>query len=226
MFVDSDDVIVSSGIKSLIETLNNHSLDYAFGRVKRVDADLNPLAGDQEVGAPFRLDGNGIFDLSWHTMGAIYRRHYILKHVGDWHESLTGSQDWEFQARVKMSGGKGEFVNTVVGFWRRHAGPRIGTSGFRPAYLDSVQGACLSIEEAAVATGNFDDLLRRRLCRRLINHMLEACANRDKELTANLGGEAKRLSYRWSIEQFICWIVMTTKSSWISIPLLKLIRSK
>lgn len=225
IFVDSDDVIISTGIENLLEILDCRSLDYVYGRVKRADADLIPLVDCADVGAPFRLDGNGAFDLSWHTMGAIYSRDYINKKVGDWNESLTGSQDWEFQARVKMGGGKCEFVDTVVGYWRRHEGPRIGTSGFNSGYVESVLKACLSIEAIAKNKDFFDFLLRRRLCRRLINHMLEACVNKDIELTVKLGGEAKRLCSQWSFERFVCWIVVSTKSSLVSMPLFKLIRS-
>ena len=80
----------------------------------------------------------------WHTMGAIYRKSY-LEIVGPWNVEMTGSQDWEYQARVKLAGGKRKFVDSMVGYWRQHGGDRVGTAKFRPDYVKSVMIGCDSI---------------------------------------------------------------------------------
>ena len=36
--------------------------------------------------------------------------------MGPWNLELTGSQDLEYQARVKLFGGQGEFVDALVGY--------------------------------------------------------------------------------------------------------------
>jgi hypothetical protein len=109
-------------------------------------------------------------------MGAIYRRSYLEK-VGPWNEALTGSQDWEYQARVKLAGGQGRFVDAVVGYWRHHGGSRVGTQAFRPDYVRSVMLACDSILQHARQVGRCDRPLERRLAKKLILHALEWGAN-------------------------------------------------
>jgi hypothetical protein len=112
----------------------------------------------------------------WHTMGPIYRRRCIEK-VGQWNLELTGSQDWEYQARVKLFGGKGEFVDTLVGYWRQHEGGRVGTRSFRPDYVRSVMKACESIHTHSQQAGKCYSALERRLAKKLIVHAIEWGAN-------------------------------------------------
>ena len=109
-------------------------------------------------------------------MGAVYRKSY-LERVGPWNEALTGSQDWEYQARVKLAGGRGQFVDMVVGYWREHAFGRVGTKTFRPDYVSSVMIACDSILQHAHKAGLCDRALERRLAKKLIIHALEWGAN-------------------------------------------------
>ena len=173
MFVDSDDVVVSDGIEALAETLkDNLALDYAYGVVIRTDERLEPLVQNSTVGELF---SNAPIDLAgyhWHTMGALYRSSY-LKKVGLWNEALTGSQDWEYQARVKLAGGRGEFINKVIGYWRQHCNSRVGTNTFRPDYVKSVIATCLSIASHARANGKYDRALAHKLAGRMFRHGLE-----------------------------------------------------
>ena len=135
MFVDSDDKVAPAGVDALVRHLKtNPDLDYAYGKVQMVDAEFNPMTSDQTYGGAFQKDGNGIFGYHWHTMGALYRRSCPAR-VGDWNVDLSGSQDWEYQARVKMYGGKGAFVDVLVGYWRQHQSGRVGASSFRPDYI-------------------------------------------------------------------------------------------
>ena len=97
-------------------------------------------------------------------MGPIYRRRCIEK-VGPWNLELTGSQDLEYQARVKLFGVQGEFVDALVGYWRQHTGGRVGTRSFRPDYVRSVMKACESIHTYARQARKCDSALERRLAK-------------------------------------------------------------
>lgn len=177
MFVDSDDVVVPEGVLQVLGHLQaKPELDYAFGKVLMTDEALKPLPGKAPVGAAFENVTLEVAGYHWHTMGPIYRRRCIEK-VGLWNLELTGSQDWEYQARVKLFGGRGEFVDALVGYWRQHTGGRVGTRSFRPDYVRSVMKACESIHTHARQAVKCDSALERRLAKKLIVHAIEWGAN-------------------------------------------------
>lgn len=182
LFCDSDDVLLASGVNELAETLTqNAHLDYAYGKVAMTDEDLKPLEGLGSIGSPFEDSPYEMAGYHWHTMGALYRKSYLEK-VGSWNRELTGSQDWEYQARVKLAGGSGLFVDTLVGYWRQHEGGRVGARKFRPDYVRSVVTACDVILSGARAKGKCDRSLQRRLAKKLIIHALESGAHGDQSL--------------------------------------------
>lgn len=177
MFMDSDDVLAAQGIAKFIEQFQkNPQLDYVYGKVVKTDANLHPLDPPAVVGAVFSSAPVDVAGYHWHTMGAIYRKTYLQK-VGYWNEQLTGSQDWEFQARVKLAGGQGQFIDHTVGFWREHSSPRVGAKKFRLDYVESVIEACLSIHKQAKQLDRLDDALERRLVKKLLLHTLELSVN-------------------------------------------------
>ena len=177
MFVDSDDVVVPEGGLQVLRHLQSKpDLDYAYGKVLMTDEALKPLPGKAPVGAAFENVPVEVAGYHWHTMGPIYRRRCIGK-VGPWNLDLTGSQDWEYQARVKLFGGRGEFVDALVGYWRQHTGGRVGTRSFRPDYVRSVMKACESIHTHARQAVKCDSALERRLAKKLIVHAIEWGAN-------------------------------------------------
>jgi len=190
LFCDSDDVLIASGVKELADTLTQHpNLVYAYGKVVITDSALIPLQGISEIGSPFEDSPVEFAGYHWHTMGALYRKSYLEK-VGPWNPALTGSQDWEYQARVKMAGGIGRFVNALVGSWRQHEGGRVGTRKFRPDYVKSVVTACNVIIEGAERARHSDISLRRRLARKLIIHALESGAHTEISLRRHCLAEA------------------------------------
>ncbi len=173
LFLDSDDVLADNGIAALLRTLEaNPTLHYAYGKVVQTDDKLNPLSSKSPIGSPFADAPVEIAGYHWSIMGVVYRRSYLAK-VGPWNETLTGSQDWEYQARVKLAGGHGQFVDTVVGYWRQHQGGRVGAKAFRPDYVRSVMLACDSILQHARKAGRCGPALERRLAKKLIVHALE-----------------------------------------------------
>lgn len=177
LFLDSDDVVIPGGVAELASCLRTESsLEYAYGKVIQTDAQLKPLTGTLPVGAPFSDSPVEVAGYHWPIMGAMYRKSYLEK-VGPWNEGLAGSQDWEYQARVKLAGGRGHFVDSVVAYWRHHSGIRVGAKAFRPDYVRSVMIACDSIIQHARKAGRCDVALERRLARKLIVHSLEWGAN-------------------------------------------------
>jgi glycosyltransferase involved in cell wall biosynthesis len=182
LFCDSDDVLVASGVKSLADALTRTPrLDYAYGKVVMTDATLVPLVGMEPIGGSFQESSFEMAGYHWHTMGALYRKSY-LKKIGPWNPDLTGSQDWEYQARVKLGGGKGLFIDTLVGSWRQHEEGRVGTRKFRPDYIRSVVTACDVILAVSIKEKKCDRSLKRRLAKKLIIHGLECGEARDAEL--------------------------------------------
>jgi len=177
MFLDSDDVVVAGGVATLVEHLQGDPiLDFAYGKIIRTDAQLNPLPGNPPIGKPFSDAPVEVAGWHWPISAVVYRKTYLAM-VGPWNEALTGSQDWEYQARVKLAGGRGQFVDTVVGYWRQHDGSRVGTKSFRPDYARSVMIACDSILQHACKVGRCDGALEQRLAKKLILHALEFGAN-------------------------------------------------
>jgi hypothetical protein len=194
VFIDSDDVVSVDGISRLVAALDKGTADYAYGVVRQTVGFGDALRVLSKVGSLWSGDCNSsVVDLNWHTMGAVYRQEFLRERIGAWNEELSGSQDWEYQARVKLSGGRGLFVDTLIGDWRQDAADRIGQRGYNRAYVESVLKAALAIEGAARSAGKLDAALRRRLALRLVNHALEASANQDKELAAAIGAEARRI---------------------------------
>jgi len=182
LFCDSDDVLIASGVKELAETLiKNPHLNYAYGKVAMTDASLTPLESVEPIGSPFVDTSFEMAGYHWHTMGALYRRSCI-ETVGPWNPALSGSQDWEYQARVKLAGGRGLFIDTLVGYWRQHEGGRVGARKFRPDYVRSIVTACDVILSGAITKRKCDRTLQRRLAKKLIIHALESGAHGDVSL--------------------------------------------
>lgn len=173
MFMDSDDALAGPGIMELVDALERDpELGYAYGKVVKTDSNLKPFDPVRVTGSVFEMLPRELAGYHWHTMGALYRKS-ALDSVGLWNPELTGSQDWEYQARVKLYGGRGEFVDSLVGLWRQHDGERVGATGFRPDYVRSVMKASQSILTHARKAGICDASLERRLAKRLIVHALE-----------------------------------------------------
>lgn len=177
MFVDSDDLLASDGIFAMAQCLSaNPDLAYAYGKVAITWNSLAEADWTGVVGGPFGTTPAEIAGYHWHTMGALYRREFLAR-VGEWNDQLTGSQDWEFQARVKLADGTGLFLDTLVGYWRQHRQGRVGSMQFRPDYVRSVMVACESIVSHARFAGRCDRGLRNRIAKRLFVHALEWGAN-------------------------------------------------
>jgi glycosyltransferase involved in cell wall biosynthesis len=173
MFVDSDDKPQPNGIAELLAVLSARpDLDFVYGKVLITDKSFTPLSHCSPIGSSYVDTCVEIGGYHWHTMGAIYRRACIQR-VGLWNPALTGSQDWEYQARVKIGRSKGLFVDVIVGYWRQHEGSRVGARVFRADYVKSVMTASDSILSNAFLSGRCDSSLELRIAKKLFVHALE-----------------------------------------------------
>jgi len=177
LFLDSDDVMIGDQLAKQAEYLIRHpEVDYVYAKTVHTDRHLNPLPGRKPVGSPFARCPRDVAGYHWSIMGALYR-HTFIKGVGKWNEQLTGSQDWEYQARIKLAGGCGVFVDAVVGYVRRHDGERVGARQFRPDYCRSAMVAFETILHLAREKGCCDSALEARLAKRIALVGLEWGAN-------------------------------------------------
>jgi len=173
LFLDSDDIPLPEGVAALYGFLvDDQSLDFVYGVVSLVDINRSPLSPGSTVGARYSSSNSDIAGYHWHTMGAMYRRS-LLDLVGPWNVSLTGCQDWEFQARVKLLASSHQFVDNFIGLWRQHSQFRVGTNSFRRDYVQSVILACSSILQHSQRCNRADKALRTRLAKRVFLHALE-----------------------------------------------------
>jgi glycosyltransferase involved in cell wall biosynthesis len=207
-FVDSDDLVLVEGVANALAGLRDDpSLEFVTGRVLQVDDNLVDLCLPP-VGRPFERNPQSLASYDWHTMGAIYRREFILNAVGPWNTRLSGSQDWEFQARVKLAATTYAFFDMDLGLWRQHSGERVGVRSFSLKYTRSVGLATRLVFDAAKRAKRLDAALRRRLARKLFLHALQLGAfghRRDKQYflalvlqIAPLGLEAAAARVFWA----------------------------
>jgi glycosyltransferase involved in cell wall biosynthesis len=178
IFVDSDDELAPEGLRRLVEALEAHpESDYSHGIVQIVDESLSPLTPAQDVGAPYNIhNAVDLMGYHWHTMGALYRRECVER-IGFWNEELKCSQDWEYQIRAKLFGGRSRFVDTVVGYWRQHAQERIGGKEFRDDYAASTEPLFRSIHESAKRANRNTHAFEVLLAKRLVRHAIYCGAN-------------------------------------------------
>ncbi len=173
-FLDSDDTLSVDGLASLVNLLEQDTeADCAIGKVAIAAEDASDILG--YVGA---VDVNPLprklrlTDYSWHTLGALYRCELVEK-AGGWHPEIRGSEDWIFQARVKLKARKIATSPKIIGFWREHSGERTGTKQFKASYTEAVTKACHAIFLDAAKSGKLDASNRRRLTLRCLRHVWE-----------------------------------------------------
>lgn len=171
MFMDSDDVLKENALEKFAHAFNQENIDFVYSQVIKTDSSLNPI-NTEIVGSTYDPVTKELSGYHWQTMGAVYTRNLINK-VGYWNEALTGSQDWEYQARIKIHAESSFFINEPLAYWRQHDGERVGASTFRADYVRSVVLACESIRKHATEHGYNSPELEWSLAKRLCLHALE-----------------------------------------------------
>ena len=128
-FLDSDDRLLPGALQRKVDCLRSSAAPYCYDRGERVDGEGKPLGYH---GRPWTAYG-GLFFLTYHfdAAGPLIRRSLCIQ-VGPWHDSLSGSQEVEYFARLKLHGGRGTFLDEVGHVVVEHAGSRITNS---PQYM-------------------------------------------------------------------------------------------
>lgn len=206
LFMDSDDVLEAGILYEIARAFEDNECDYVYGRVRIGDKDLHTLPGRHVGGRFSAAEDDYVAGYHWHTMGAAYRRH-VVDCVGPWNEMLTGSQDWEFQARIKLSGCEGRFLDLYFGTWRQHKGPKVGANTFRLDYVKSVGMACGLVAAAAGRSGRLGERLKCSLFRKLVVHAVELGANGHASLRHEFFSQALDLRPSSKLYGIVGWML-------------------
>ncbi len=180
IFLDADDILNPRGVEALVSAIERTGCELAHGIVELVDENLRPFSPKELIGESFSNEASELAGYHWQTMGAIFRRE-LIDRVGEWNIELTGSQDWEYQARTKLHARSHIFVEEVVGLWRQHTGPRVGAKSYRKDYVHSVVRACQSIANCAIRSSKYNPQLAERLAKKVFRHAIQASANGAKK---------------------------------------------
>lgn len=124
-FLDSDDRLLPDSIAAKVMCLQASGAPYCYNLLQRVDDAGNNLGVH---GRPWTSDG-GLLFLCYHfaTPGPLIRRSVCI-YVGPWHDGLSGSQEVEYFARLKLYAGRGEFLEQIGGIVLEHVGSRVSNS--------------------------------------------------------------------------------------------------
>lgn len=101
VFLDADDKLLPNALEDLLHSLTS-DINYAFvyGHVKLIAQDGSTIATPQQVG----IDANHYLELLRHnfiwTTGAVMYRRNVLESVGGFNPSLSGSADFDLNARI------------------------------------------------------------------------------------------------------------------------------
>jgi glycosyltransferase involved in cell wall biosynthesis len=124
-FLDSDDRLLPRALQRKVDCLRAGNAPYCYDRGERVDGQGKSLGYHGRSWSAY----GGLFFLTYHfdSAGPLIRRSLCIQ-VGPWHNSLSGSQEVEYFARLKLHGGRGIFLDEVGHVVVEHAGSRITNS--------------------------------------------------------------------------------------------------
>jgi glycosyltransferase involved in cell wall biosynthesis len=123
-FLDSDDIWLPMKLQTQIESLRRHpSCNWSYTRFVLVDASGNPTAWARRTGG-WPVTGDGILDklVTGKTalaLPTIVVRRDLLSRIGNFDESLVGSEDYELYLRLAAQG-EVDAIDTALTLVRRH----------------------------------------------------------------------------------------------------------
>jgi glycosyltransferase involved in cell wall biosynthesis len=174
-WVDADDTVKASGLAPLVKELCAHpDLAVAYGLVDVVDA-----SGVREsvMGKAPSHGESDLFDLLWHTMGAVYRKASLPGHLR-WNPRIVLGDDWDFSCRIRIAGLPYKFVDTIVGNYVKHDLGSLTIKGHNEAKCFGVIEAVLSIRAALLESCKLSPYLQQRCYNRALVHAVELSTNR------------------------------------------------
>ncbi|VEP12243.1 conserved hypothetical protein [Hyella patelloides LEGE 07179] len=170
-FLDSDDILISQKIEWGVDQLKINSCSLVYFLTQETDRDLKPIP-HHFCGKNSSQWHNDVIDYLWHTSAPLYRRS-VVKEIGPWLENLSGSQDWEYGARIKLYKYQSLYDNRVGSLFRDHQNHRISVSKFDYKYTHSAELAYDYILNLARQLNYLDTKLGSRFVRLYLTRALE-----------------------------------------------------
>lgn len=149
-YLDSDDLLLPEKIERGVHLIEENNVDMVYSRTVTTDMKGRRTG---HCGVPFSGEPANIPSYSWHISGPLYKRS-MLQSVGPWLEALTGSQDWEYCARVKLGDFDIHFDQDVGSVYRSHQDEvRVSRTSMEYDYTRSTERAYDHIYQLAVERG-------------------------------------------------------------------------
>ena len=161
-FLDSDDKLLPQKLERGVQKLREENLDMVYCRTATTDLEDNRIG---YCGGPVSKSPADIPSYSWHISGPLYKRD-MLQTLGPWLEELTGSQDWEYCARVKIRDFDIHFDRKVGSLYRHHRDEvRVSRVGMEYDYTRSTEQAYDHIYQLANECGKAGPSFSGRMAR-------------------------------------------------------------
>lgn len=174
-WVDADDTVIARGVDELVERLvEDICLGVAYGLVEVVDS-AGTVLGTMGKAPTYR--DSDLFDLLWHTMGAVFRKESLGAKLR-WNPKIVLGDDWDFSSRVRIAGVSYKFTRTTVGTYLKHDFGSLTVKEFNERKCFNVIEAVLSIRDALIDAGKLSLYLQQRCYNRALVHAVELSAHR------------------------------------------------
>lgn len=170
-FLDSDDVLTHQKIAWGVELLKTNNCALVYFLTQQADRNLQPIP-NCFCGKNSSQWHNDVVDYLWHTSAPLYRRN-VVREIGPWLETLSGSQDWEYGARIKLYQYKTLYDNRIGSLFRSHSNQRISVAKFDYKYTHSAELAYDYILSLARKLNYLDIELGSRFVRLYLTRALE-----------------------------------------------------
>ena len=169
LFLDSDDLLLPEKIAEAVDLFRTRTYNIVYSKTKVVTPE-----GRQEgtIGRALTKEPQDIAAYCWHTSGPVYKRS-ALQEVGPWLEELTGNQDWEYGARVKLGDFAIGFIDQIQSVYRKHTSESVSRPEIERHYTRSSEMAYDSIVALARDRSKFSPPLATRMARMYFYRAME-----------------------------------------------------
>lgn len=161
-FIDSDDTLAPSALKSQVEHIQEGGHDVVYGDFK-----MFGNLSDARVGAmPLRITGdvddliNALLGEWWCAPFCYLYRREALKSVR-WRQDLECLQDFDFILKVALSGATFSYRSGVIGYYRMHEGQITNSNAAKYAKnrIRVLDEALIGLEESRILSTKRKDLI-------------------------------------------------------------------
>ena len=170
-FLDSDDVLTHQKIEWGVDKLKTNNSALVYFLTQQAERNLQPIP-NCFCGKNSSQWHNDVIDYLWHTSAPLYRRN-VVREIGPWLETLSGSQDWEYGARIKLYKYEALYDDRIGSLFRSHQNQRISVAKFDYKYTHSAELAYDYILSLARQLNYLDTKLGSRFVRLYLTRALE-----------------------------------------------------